>query len=108
MQCLGNIKMRYQIRYGLGGGFGGAGEWEEIEAEDLDAAEQEAYYAACETYENYSGMYGLRSVEEILEELIEVEGWEADGLDEAAEETYNEERESWLDYEAREYVAEDE
>lgn len=88
--------MKFEIRYGLGGGFGGCEnkDWEPIEADSLEEAENEAYEQACQEYEMYEGMHGLRSAYQIMEE---------DGLDEdEAEEEWREERESWLDYEARE------
>ena len=86
--------MKYEIRYGLAGGFGGVGDWEDAYAKTLEQAETEAYERACEIYESYEGMYGLRTVEDIMTE---------DGcIEDEAVMTYNEERESWLDYEARE------
>lgn len=93
---------KYQIRGALGGGFGGVEnvEWETIEAENMEEAQDEAYRVACETYDSYDGLYGLRSVSMIEEE---------EGVDESeAEEIWAEEREAWLDYDAREYVNEEE
>ncbi len=88
----------YIIGWGLAGGFGGADTYEVIKAKDLDQASSEAFERACEEYESYVGMHGLRSMEEIMEE---------DGLDgEEAEYTYNDERESWLDYSAEPYSKE--
>ena len=83
--------MRFKITYGLGGGFNS--EYEDIiEAADEDAAIIIAWEMACEEYDQYAGMHGLRSVEDIMEE---------DGVDEEdAEAVYAEERESWLDYSA--------
>jgi len=78
------------IGYGLSGGFGGIHDYEVIEAVDENEAEDCAYQAAVEYYENYVGSNGLRTVEEIMEE---------DDLDEeSAEEEFNEERESWIEY----------
>lgn len=86
--------MAYEIRYGLGGSFGGAGEWESVDVASMEEAEQAAYEAACEEYEMYDGLHGLRNVSMIMEE---------DGFDyEEATEQWCEERGSWLDYEARE------
>lgn len=86
----------FRIRYALGGGFGGVknAEWEDCpEAENMAQAEQFAYEMACQEYENYDGLHGLRTVHMIMEE---------DGLSkEEAGEQWKEERESWLDYEAR-------
>lgn len=80
----------YIIGWGLSGGFGGIQNYEVIEASSVQEAENDAYQRAIEEYENYSGYHGLRSVDDIIEE---------DGVDESeAEEIYNEERESWLDY----------
>jgi len=85
---------KFQIKYGLAGGFGGAGEWKDCNATTMEQAEEEAMELACEVYESYEGMHGLRTVEEIMEEE---ELNEEDALQE-----YEEERDSWLDYEARE------
>lgn len=86
---------KFEIRYGLGGGFGGceSNDWEEIEAENEERATDEAYTAACEEYDRYDGMHGLRSVSQIMEE--------EDVNESDAEEIWTEERESWLDYEVR-------
>jgi len=83
----------FWIRYGLSGGFGGCEscDWETIAARDEDEAYGIAYEAACELYESYDGMHGLRSVYDIMEE---------DEVDEdEALATWAEEREGWLDYE---------
>jgi len=81
---------KYKIFYGLGGGFGGASEQFINEYKNEEKAMEDAYYGACEEYENYSGYHGLRSIEDIIEQ---------DEVDEdEAEEIFNEERESWLDY----------
>lgn len=84
----------YEIRHGLGGGFGGAGEWGTVTANSLDDAERQAYEAACEEYEMYDGMHGLDSIEDIREE-------HPDHSESEAEEEWRECRESWLDYGAR-------
>jgi len=73
----------------LGGGFGGARSAEAFEG-TKEEAEDEAYQRSCEDYQNYEGMYGLRTTSDIMEE---------DGVEEEeAEMIYNDERESWLDY----------
>lgn len=81
------------MRYGLGGGFGGCEscEWEECDATTEDEAYKEAWLRACEEYESYEGMYGLRTIEDIMEE--------EDLDEEEARTAYNDEMESWLDYE---------
>ena len=55
-----------------------------------EEAEKEAYYSAIEKYESYDGLHGLRTVDDIMEE---------DEIDQdEAEQVYNDERESWLEY----------
>jgi hypothetical protein len=89
----------YIIGYGLSGVFGGARNFEVIQADNLDDAENWAYECACEEYESYVGLYGLRDLGEIMEEEnIEDE--------EEAIEKFNEERESWLDYSVKPYSKE--
>jgi hypothetical protein len=87
---------KFWIRYALSGGFGGCerADWEEVECKDLQAAEEAAYQGACEEYDQYEGLHGLRTVEEIMEE--------DEVSEKEAEEIYQEERESWLDYEVSE------
>lgn len=89
-----SIDGKYVITYGLGGGFN-TSQSEVIEASSEAEASKYAYEKACEEYENYVGMHGLRTTEEIIEE---------DGVDEEeAEEIYSDERESWLNYHAEPY-----
>jgi len=87
------------IGYGLGGGFGGARNFEVIQADNLEQAEEWAYESACGQYESYSGSNGLRSINEIMDE-DDIED------EDEAEEIYKEERESWLDYSAKPYSKE--
>jgi hypothetical protein len=86
---------KFKVFYGLGGGFGGATEDDEIyEFANKDEAIEFAREKACEEYDDHAGLHGLRSIEEIMEE---------EGLDEdEAIAEYKEERESWLDYEVEE------
>lgn len=84
------IENLFIIGYGLSGGFGGARNFEVIEAENSDEADKIAFEMACEEYEKYDGMHGLRSIDDIMQD---------DDLDEEeAEEQWIEERENWLDY----------
>lgn len=84
---------KFQIRYGLGGSFGELCEWEIIDAKNLDEAMDEAYQKSIEVYESYEGLYGLPTIDEVME---------SEGVNrQQALEIYEEERESWLDYEAR-------
>ena len=79
----------WKIYAGLGGGFNSIRYIKTYEG-TKDQAEKEAYYAAVEEYESYEGLHGLRTVDEIMDE---------EGVDyEEAQQIYNEEMESWLDY----------
>lgn len=88
--------MSFEIRYALGGGFGGCErmEWEKSLALTFDEAEKEAYQSACQEYESYAGLHGIRSINDIMEE--------EDCNEEEAEGYFNEECESWIEYEVRE------
>ena len=80
----------YKIYYGLGGGFGGPGEPELARLPDKETAENLAYELACDEYDSYDGLHGLRNINMIMEE--------EDCDEDTAEEIWLEERESWLDY----------
>jgi hypothetical protein len=85
---------KYLIKYGLGGGFGGADNEEVVEADSQEAASHLAWEKACEVYDTYDGMHGLQTVQDIMEE---------EGLNEdEAHESWEEQRESWLVYSAEE------
>lgn len=89
----------YIIGYGLSGGFGGARTFEVIQADSLEEAESWAWDSACNEYDRYVGMYGLREISQIMEE---------DGIEDEDEATeiFNDEREDWLDYSAQPYSKE--
>ena len=89
--------MKFEMRYALGGGFGGCkqAEWEDCFSKTYDDAVTESYQMACEEYDSYGGAHGLDSEESIREENPD---W---GDDEVSEE-YKDCRESWLEYEVRE------
>jgi len=83
------------IGYGLSGGYGGIHDYEVIEADSREDAEDEAYVKACEMYENYLDGSNLRDVSDIMEE---------DDVDEEnAKQIFYEEREGWLEYVALDY-----
>lgn len=86
---------KFIIWYGLGGGFNSK-EYLAIQAVDESAADAEAYEYACNEYESYEGLHGLRDVSQIMEED------DIENEDEAYE-AYCQERESWLTYGAMEY-----
>jgi hypothetical protein len=82
---------QYKITFGTVN----AVEEEIIEATSLEQATEIAYEYACEDYESYAGLHGLRDIGDIMEE---------DGVNEnEAEEIYLEERESWLYFDAEPY-----
>lgn len=98
--------MKYNIFAGLSGGFGGANYYNTEEFDTVEEAEENAYEIACEKYDNMAGLHGLESYEHYVEEaqldLDEDDYENEDDFDNAvqeyAEEAYNEDRESWLDY----------
>lgn len=81
--------MLYNIYAGLGGGFGGAQYDYTCNCESKEEAEDLAYDAAINVYELYEGSHGLLDYSDCRE---------VSSSDEEAEEMYNEERESWLEY----------
>lgn len=89
----------YKIKFGLGGGFGGATEEDIIDCDTLREAEDNAYIAALEYAAGYEGMYGLPDVTTIMKD--------EECLEEEALEIYAEELDAWLDYSAEEYHEED-
>lgn len=88
--------MAWYIKSALNGGFGGTKycDWELTDAENEQDAESWAFEAACECYESYGGMHGLFNEDEARDE-------DPNLTDEDIEEMYNEDRESWLEYEAK-------
>lgn len=89
--CTKGSKCTRRIIYaGLGGGFGGADKVDVLEFENIEDAERYAWERACQEYESYAGLHGLRDIEQIMEE--------EDCDEEIAQEYYNEERKGWIDY----------
>lgn len=97
--------MKFKIFAGLGGGFGGA-EFQYIEEfASLEDAEEAAWSAAADIYDDHAGSNGLRTISDIVDEDYsgkEFLNYDLVELEEMAEEQYSEERESWLDYYAEE------
>lgn len=89
--CTKGFECTRKIIYaGLGGGFGGAVKIGVFEFDSIEEAEHFAWEQACQEYESYAGLHGLRDITQIIEE--------EDCDEEIAEEYYNEEREGWIDY----------
>jgi len=95
---------KYKCYYGLSGGFGGARDYEIIECESREQAEEIAWKLACEEYDSYSGMRGLPSWDEIAES----EGLNPEEDEDTINAIFEDERESWLDFRAEEYVESEE
>jgi len=89
----------YLIKYGLGGGFGGAKDSEILDLESIEEAQSTAYELAVEFASMYEGMYGLPDFDKIKEE----EGCS----DKEANEIYYSDLENWLDYSVEEYHGKD-
>lgn len=80
----------FKIYAGLNGGFGGAEYIETLEFDTESEATDYAYDLAVQEYEGYIGNYGLRSIEDIMEE--------DEASEDEAQEIYEEEMDSWLDF----------
>ena len=85
----------WQVKYGLGGGFGGCGEWEDTDCKTRKEAEDLAYELARGEYFNYSGLHGLFNEEEALEE-------DPDLTEEDLNDMMEEDIERWIEYKVRE------
>lgn len=89
---------KYICGFGLSGGLGGISNYFIDYFPSLEVAEDFTYDEACELYESYVGLHGLRSVQEIIKkENVE---------EEEAYDIFKEERESWLTYKVVEYSEE--
>ena len=86
--------------YGIGGGFDERYH-EVIQVEDLQDASDVSYDMACEIYDDYAGIHGIPSFDEIAEEN------DLDIFDDSDEidQIYNEEREGWVDHWAKPYTS---
>ena len=89
----------YNIYAGLGGGFGGAKYQYTGLYDNPEKAAEDAYEAASEEYESYSGYHGLLTYEEALEAAREDNpGKSEEELQEYIDELLEEDKESWMDY----------
>lgn len=86
---------KYGIYAGLGGSFGGASLVDTVVCENETQANEVAREYAVEIYESYEGLYGLKSWDDVREDLMESGEDYDDGI---VSEYYNEEVEEWLDY----------
>lgn len=86
----------YLVKYGLGGGFGGAKESEMLECEDKEKALDAAYELAVEFASHFEGTNGLPDYQQIKEEH--------QCSEEEANDIYYELLENWLEYSVVEFV----
>jgi hypothetical protein len=86
---------KFQIKHALGGGYGGIQNcaWETIEVANLEEAQKEAYEMACQDYDS--------------EQPTDFEEEYPDADDDEKAELEQEDRESWIDYDAQPYNAAD-
>jgi len=89
--------MNFRIRYGLGGGFGGCGDWEYVTAYTSEHANAIAEELAIEEYNSYGEMHGLFNYEDFMEE-------NRDATDEDAEAEREDDIQSWIEYEVEEII----
>lgn len=87
--------MKYKIYAGLSGGFGGATYQKTEDYSSMDEALEDAYALAVEEYQSYEGCHSIMSWDDCREDLID-SGFDYD--DEAVDNRYQEELESWLSY----------
>lgn len=87
--------MRYKIYAGLSGGFGGANYMFTENYNSMDEALKDAYRLAVEEYQSYEGCHGIMDWDDCRKDLID-SGFDYD--DEAVDNHYQEELESWLSY----------
>ena len=62
--------MKFEINYGLGGGFGGETEKQIFIADDNDEAEELGRLIAVEYAENFEGRYGIPSINDYASKQI--------------------------------------
>lgn len=101
--------MLYDIYAGLGGGFGGAHFHVTEDFDNEDDAYKYAFDLAWDEYESYAGYHGILSWDECYEEAKEAmadvgANWTEAELEDYANDMYQEEVESWIDYYAKPHV----
>lgn len=100
---LKNKMEKYNIYAGLGGSFGGAQYLYTSLFNSKQEADDEAYIAACEEYESYEGIHGIKDWEDCFIKFCEEKG--IDDTPENQEkyidivnELYQDEKENWIEY----------
>lgn len=89
----------YNIYAGLGRSFGGAKYLYTRLYDNENDASMEAYTAASEEYESYSGYHGLLSYEEALEAAMnDNPGKSEEELQDYIDELFEEDKENWIEY----------
>ena len=90
--------MAWFIKGALGGGYGGTAnaEWQESDAQNFDQAMIDAEELARQEYEGYEGSNGLFNYDEYMEE-------NPDATEQDADEEREQDIDSWIDYEAKEF-----
>ena len=89
---------KYIIQYGVSCGFNDIEHFDIITAENTAYAWRTAWVRACEIYESYIEIGGLKDVKAIMEE--------EDCSEEEALRLFDEERENWIDYKYYDYSEE--
>lgn len=94
-----NNAKEYNIYAGLGGGFGGAKYQYTGLYDSPEKAEEDAYTAAYEEYESYSGYHGLLTYEEALETARnEHPDKSEEELQDYIDELFTDDKENWMEY----------
>ena len=85
---------------GMGGGFGGPHFLGTIEGKNIDDpdVQEDAHTLIVDEYERYAGLHGVRSWDEVKEDLEESADPEDEITDEDVDDTYNQEIDSWCSW----------
>lgn len=85
---------------GMGGGFGGPHFLGTVEGKSIDDPEvqEDARTLVVDEYESYAGLHGVRSWDEVKEDLEESADPEDEITDEDVDDAYNQEIDSWCSW----------
>lgn len=85
---------------GMGGGFGGPHFLGTVEGKNIDDPEvqEDARTLVVDEYESYAGLHGVRSWDEVKQDLEESADPEDEITDEDVEDAYNQEIDSWCSW----------